>query len=180
MKEIINYKLRAFLKQPESLIHEYSTLLSVLKPKPTKFQIFHMKYIEVEDIKALWRKAVTDESKMIEIIGKVNELTLTEVYELKIIDFFALVNSVKVQLLEIITAENTAFEGLENVKFEAVEGGRRLQKYGHLNVLDELSNNDITKHDVILEMPFSKVFAVRKRRHELALIERDMNKLKMK
>lgn len=156
--EITNYKLSEFLKQDRELIEEYVTALSYLKPITTKRKVFHMKFKHVEFIKRNLYE--NNDNNLIKIMKKVQKCTDKEILDLKILEFFGLLNSIKEQIEQITHAEQVSIVPVVNVKWEIVEGSKRLQKFGVLNVLDRLTNKQPHLYKKYENMKYSLIFAL--------------------
>ncbi|WP_431137468.1 hypothetical protein [Psychroserpens mesophilus] len=181
MEEIKNYKLKDFLKQPTELILEYVEILRLLKPIETKYDIYNLKLKEVEFIKE--NLNLTNDETIIEIISMVqgyedyvtpkwltkilpskvvqylNAKKKRKVLNLRITEFFGLLNNVKNQLEQISKAEASSLTSEHtNIKWEQVNGSERLQKFGIYNTLDALADGDILKYDAIMNLEYSEVF----------------------
>lgn len=179
--EIKNYKLKDFLKQPTELIFDYINVLKHLKPIDTNNEVWYLSLKEVEFIKE--NVGITNDESIIEIIGIVqgyediklpkwlkmilpkriesyiNNSKKRKVLNLRIIEFFGLLNSVKEQLEQINNAElSSLVSSNPNMKWELVNGSDRLKRFGIYNALENLSDGDILKWDKIRELQYSEVF----------------------
>jgi hypothetical protein len=179
--EITNYKVKDFLIQPEEVIIQYVEVLKNLKPIDTNNNVFHLTLSEVEFIKEniggdsdeglLEIIAVIQGYKEIElpnwlkiilpnkVIQYIKETRLRKVLNLKITEFFGLINSVKNQLEVIRKAESSSLVSEHtNVKWETVNGSERLQQFGIYNTLENLAGGDILKYKEIMKLSYSEVF----------------------
>jgi len=157
MEKIINYKLENFLKQDRTLIEDYVAILSNSLPIPTKRQLWFMKLKHVEFIKQNINS--TNDDSIIQILKLTEGIKKNEVKEMTITKFFGKINSVKEQLETINRAEQQLESDHINPKWEAVEGSKRMAKFGILNILDNLSDGDILKWKKVKNLQFSDVFA---------------------
>ena len=157
METINNYKLKEFLKQDYQTQIEYYHILKNLEPIPTKNEIFYMSLKDVEEIKQLINS--DDDADLIHIITKVQGVEESEVLDMKIVEVFGLINSIQEQIQRIYKAELSSLSSDNtNIKWEAVNGSERIQKFGIYNTLNTLSNGDILKWNAILELPYADVF----------------------
>ena len=156
-KEIENFKLKTFLVQKPELIKQYVLALQYLTPLETERPVFEMKLKHVEFIKqSLFSN---EDSALIEIISKVQKIKVKDVLNMRIIKFFRLVASVKIQLTQIVNAESNALaSGEDNYKWIAVDGDAKMSKFGIYNTLEKLANGDILKYKAILNLKYSDVF----------------------
>ena len=155
--DIINFKLKDFLKQDINTITDYFFILNQLEPIPTKKEVYYLKLKEVEHIKTNINSGL--DKDIVDIISLVQDVKKEDILDLDIIQVFGLINSVKEQVLNINKAETNALSNnIPNVKFEQVEGSKRLQKFGIYNTLNQLSDGNILKWDAILELPYDMVF----------------------
>jgi len=179
MKEIINFKLKEFLNQDPELIQEYIVALQYLKPIKTVKEVFHLKLKHVEHIKQSLYSNEDDE--LIKIVARVQGLKLKEVFEIKIIEFFRIIASVKVQIDTIRKAEENRLSPAEiNFKWEAVEGDEKMSKFGIYNTLESLSGGDILKYKKIMNLPYSEVFTALLMKKTASDLQRKMDRIKTK
>lgn len=157
MESITNFKLKEFFKQDYELQQEYIQVLKLLKPVETKLEVFHLKLKDVEFIKQ--NLTSDNDDDIIEIISKVQDIKLEDVYELGIVEIFGLIASVKEQLEQIIKAEQSSLVSENtNIKWEAVNGSERIAKFGIYNTLNTLSQGDILKWEAIMNLEYADVF----------------------
>lgn len=157
MTDIINYKLKTFLRKDTELIQNYITLLSHLVPVPVKKEVFYMKLKKVQDIKEL----VADGTLMslIKVVQMTDKVSDEDILEMKILDFFPRVNDVIRQLKEIRHAEEVSLQSKHSsFKWEAVNGSERMSKFGIYNTLDNLAKGKIWKYKKILNLSYADVF----------------------
>lgn len=177
MQEIKNYKIKNFLRQSPELIAEYVQILGFINPIQTNKEVYHLSLRKVEFIKENLNNSTDDslleimamvqgyeDKKIIKKLPKfiVNLFQLSaksKVLNLRIVDFFGLLNSVKEQISDINNAESSALVSTHtNIKWEQVGGSDRLQKFGIYNSLYSLSDGDILKWEQIMELPYSEIF----------------------
>lgn len=176
--EIINYKLINFLNLPIEQIEKYIVALKYLKPRETKNQIYRMKLKDVEMIKQLLN--ISNIRDLITIISKVQDIKEKKVLDLKIIEFFRLVNSVGKQIKRILQAEENAFTPNEiDVKVEMVRSSERMAKFGIFNTLDVLTHKQPHLNDVYRNMRYDEIFTTLVMWKEEMDIQNEMNKLKI-
>ena len=179
MKEIINFKLKEFLNQEPELIQEYIVALQYIKPAKTVKEVFHMKLKHVEHIKQ--NLYSNEDSEMIKIVARVQGLTVKEVFELKIVEFFGVIASVKNQIDTIAKAENNQLSPSEiDFKWLAVEGDEKMSRFGIYNTLESLSGGDILKYKKIMQLPYSEIFTTLLMKKTAFDLQRQQDKLKTK
>jgi len=177
--EITNYKLKEFLKQEPDLIQNYVVALRYLKPRETKREIFNMKLKHVEMIKQTIDSG--NDADLIAIVAKVQKCNEEEVLEMKIIDFFGIVGSIRKQMKVIVTAEeNGLTPSHTDFKWEAVNGSERMSKFGIYNTLESLSGGDALKYKAYMNMSYSEVFTILLMRKTASDLQREMNQIKTK
>lgn len=177
MKEIINFKLKDFLLQDAELVREYLLALQYLKPAKTKKEVFHLKLKHVEHIKK--NLYSNEDSELIKIVARVQGLKVKEVFELKIVEFFRIVASVKQQLDTIAKAEDNRLSPSSiNLKWEAVNGDEKMSKFGIYNTLESLSGGDILKYKRIMNLPYSEVFTALLMKKTAQDLQREMEAIK--
>lgn len=175
---INNYTLREFSQEPDETKERYNNILHYLKPVETVNKIFYLSLEQVENIKDALRTGKED--KILESVKVVQGFKKDkEVYNMTIIDLFGVINSIKQQVEKILKLEEQSLTPkYPNVKWNLVKGSEKMAKFGIINTLDDLSNNDITKYDAILAMPYNRVFGVLYKRTVKADIDIEMSKIK--
>lgn len=176
--DIINYKLKSFLKKSRKLIEEYVLVLKYVRPKETNNEIIHMKLKDVEFFK---KNIYSNSDKaLIKIISMVQNIPEKKVFDYKIVDFFGYVNSVKSQLEVISRAEENSLTSEPNVKWELVNGAEEMAKFGIYNTLENLSNGNALEYEKYEEMKYSKIFVILHMRNTMNALQRQMEKIKLK
>ena len=175
---IENFKLKNFLKQKKELIEKYVVALQFINPIQTKKEVFHLKLKHVEFIKKnIYSKS--DEG-LIKVIKIVEGIKKAEVYELPIIKFFGLVASVKKQIEVIAHAEEVSLSSSEiNFKWLAVDGDKKMSKFGIYNTLEALSNGDVLKYKKIMNLEYSEIFTVLYMRKTSSELSKQMDGIKL-
>jgi hypothetical protein len=177
MDEIINYKLKDFLRQPEELVEQYNKLLKNLEPIPTANRIVDLKLKEVEFIK----QNINNQDELPTIFSYVEGVDEKGLMNMKILTFYGLYNSILKQLEAVLASENTHLVSIHSdYKWEAVEGSKRLSKLGILPMVDNLAGGDILKYEDILELPYMTVFKKLMLDILKSDIQKDMEKIKTK
>ena len=155
--EIVNYKLKDFIRMKIELIEEYASALTFIEPIETKKELFYMPLRFVDFVKT--HLASDNIEDILEIIGQLTDRTHEEVLEIRVVEFYRTLKGIKKQLEEIIKLEKDRLSGnAVDFRWEAVNGSERLAPFGIFNTLDNLSGGDITKWDEIHDMPYDKVF----------------------
>lgn len=179
MKEIFNFKLKEFLKQDPELIREYILALQYLKPVKSKREVFHLKLKHVEFIKQ--NLYSNEDSELIKIVGIVQKVKIKEVLEMKIVEFFGIVASVKEQLNRIAKAEDNTLSPTEiNFKWEAVDGDAKMSKFGIYNTLNSLNGGTILNNKKIMNLPYSEIFTELLRMKTSSELQKEMDAIKTK
>lgn len=177
--QIENFTLLEFLQKPPELIQEYVTALNYIKPLPTRKEIFHMKLKHVEFIKK--NIYSDDDGALVDVIAKVQKIEKEEVFNMKIVEFFGILNSIKAQMTKIQLAEQNSLTPTEiNLKWEMVEGSERMAKFGLYNTLESLSGGDALKYKKYMQMNYSEIFTILFMRKTASDIAAEMDKIKTK
>ncbi|MFI8379621.1 hypothetical protein [Leeuwenhoekiella sp. NPDC079379] len=173
MDSIKNYSLQEFLKQSPKVIEDYLNVLKHLEEGKLKTQLADLTLREVE----LLKKSIDDEDEIINVVSIVEKLSEEQVLKLKILEFFPLVKAIRSQLEKLIAREeNNLTPKFPDEKFELVEGGKRLQRFGIWNVVNSLAGGDILKFDAILNLKYDKVFTKLLLDKELNDIQHEISK----
>lgn len=177
--EITNYKLKDFLIQPRELIQEYITILGYAKKIETKKEVFQMKLKHVEMIKE--NLYSNNDADLIKVIAKVQSTEIKDVLEMPILEFFGILNSVKEQIETIARAEERGLQSNHvNVKWETVQGSKRLAKYGIYNTLKKLAGTKIWEYKKLMNCKYSEVFTLLMLLKDENDIQLDMDQIKSK
>lgn len=174
---IENFKIKDFLRQPPKLISEYMVAFQYLKPIQTKKEVFHLKLKHVEFIKE--NIYSSEDNAVLKVIARVQAIELKEVFEMKILTFFGLFQSVKEQLTAIATAEEYRLtpNGVD-MNWETVGGAERMSIFGIYNTLEHLADGDILKYKRIMNLQYSEVFTVLCLKKTAAELQKEMNAIK--
>lgn len=174
---IDNFKLKDFLLQPKELIQQYIVILTYKPPIPTRQEVFHMKLKHVEMIKTNIYN--NDDADVIKVVAKVQKMKVGEVLNMRIVEFFGLLNSIKKQVERIALAEENKLSATHtNIKWETVNGSKRMAKYGIYNTLDDLTGERIWLNETIMNLPYSEVFTTLCKRKDRADLQREMDAIK--
>tara|TARA_R110000772_G_scaffold143585_1_gene253158 strand:- start:500 stop:916 length:417 start_codon:yes stop_codon:yes gene_type:complete len=116
-----------------------------------------MKFKHVELIKENLQSGEVED--IVEIISKVQKIGKDDIYNMDILTFYGLLNSVKEQIKTINDAEITALTSNQtNFRWEAVGGSEKMKQFGTYTTLDMISNGDITKWDTIMNIDYADIF----------------------
>jgi hypothetical protein len=98
-----------------------------------------------------------------------------------IIHFFGIINSIKEQLMTIVSAEENGLTPSDvNMKWEQVGGSERMEKFGIINTLDKLTGKKPHLHKIYLNMKYSEIFTILLKWKTEAEIQKEMNQIKTK
>ena len=176
---IENFKLIEYLNQTPEVIEKYLIALRYVKPVETKREIFHMKLKHVELIKDTINSG--NDNDLVKIVSKVQKCTKEKVVDLPIIKFFGILNSIKEQLKVIIKAEeNSLTPNGVDMKYEIVEGAKRMSRFGIYNTLESLSGGDALKYKAYMNTSYSEIFTILLMRKTASDIQREMETIKTK
>lgn len=176
MDSIENFKLSKFLEQSAELVTEYIDYLVWITPEPTEHEIFYLTLREVQELKDLMQAGTIDDIiKCVEIAeGK----TFEDLRSMRILQFFAKVNSIKEQMKAILNAEQTLTSKHLNIKWETVGGAEKMAKYGIYNTLDILAGGDFLKWEQVLDKIFADVFVKLSKEATMNDLNKDMELIK--
>lgn len=175
--EIINYKLRDFLVQDITLIEEYANILRLVEPIPTVNKLQDLKLREVEFIK----KNIGNQQAIPRIFNYMEGINEDKVMDMTITTFYGLMNSIVKQLENLLGMEEQHLTANHSdMKWEAVDGSKRLSVLGILPMVDNLAGGDILKYEQILDLPYLTVFNRLRMDVIKADIQHDISKLKIK
>lgn len=175
MDSIKNYKLKDFMLLDAETASEYINILKHLEPIQTKNRLINLNLGEVEFIK----RSINDDAEIPEIYQLLEGVKEVELMEMDIVRFYSLLNDIIQQIEGVLKAEEEHLTPTHtNVKWEAVEGSKRLSVMGVLPLVDNLANGDILKYDEIMKIPYQTVFNKLKLDTINSDLEYEMNKIK--
>lgn len=166
------------MRQDKELVNKYIVALKYVKAIKTENKLMHLTLDQVEGIKQNLYSG--DNEQLIRIVSWVQGVDIKEVYKIKIVYFYGIVNSVKEQLEMIFKAESQLSPSDTNIKWEMVEGSRKMAKFGIINTLEKLNGGDILKDEQILNLKYSKVFGTLLKRSTQSDLDSQMSKIKIK
>lgn len=176
MEEIKNYRLREFLEQPAELQANYERILSKIQPLDVKRTLWDLKLKHIEELK---QSGLEDGEVLLKIIGKMNRLKVSEVLEMRIITYFRALLSLKEQFEQILKAEKALIPKHTNLKWEMVDGPKRMAKYGIYNTVIPLSKQLNKSFKGVLNMSFSEVYTVLMYNKDNSDLQHEMNNIKL-
>lgn len=158
--EIVNYKLKDFLKQNSLVIDSYSKLLyKYIKPAPIKEEIQNMTFEFVYDLKrAILNK---NDSDLFVCISKIQGVKVSRIYNTKIVTLFGWINEV-IKQIELINKieEHMCISTIINKKWEQVNGNDRMGVFMIYNMLDMLADGDATKYDYFKQLIYCEAIII--------------------
>ena len=175
---IENFTLSEFLQKEPKLIKEYVIALQYLKPIETRKDVFNMKLKHVEFIKK--NLYSNSDEALIEIVKRVQKIKKADILNMKIIEFFSIIASVKKQLKIIRDAEASSLTPSEmNFKWIAVDGDAKMSKFGIYNTLESLSGGNALQYKKYMNMVFSEIFTILYMRKTALELQSQMDKIKL-
>lgn len=156
MDELINYKLKDFLKQPEELIESYMLYLKALEPTDSKKSL--LESAKLKHIDALKTSQFQDFEYLVKIIARLQSARKKDILNMKILEFYPLLLSLQIQFENILKMEQSLVPEHVDEKWEMIEGSKFLQPFGIYNTLQNLSGGDILKWKKIYNLPYLEVF----------------------
>lgn len=133
------------------------SLLKFLKPVDTKRRLFDLKLRDVQDTKDSLSEGTFEE--LIKCVSIVEDIDTDAVLKMRIVDFWGRIMSIKKQIEDINHMERVSLTSEHaNYKWEAVNGGERMSRFGIYNTLDTLSGGDILKYEAVYDLPYADVF----------------------
>lgn len=175
MVEIENYSIKEFLSQPYEVMEEYARLLKHLDPIKTKHELKSLTFDNVETIK----KTIENQDALPEIFQLMDGLEKEQFENLTVTEFYAKMNYIINQLEHLYKMEEHHLTSQHSdFKWEAVEGSKRLAKFGVLPLVDNLAGGDILKYNAILDLPYMTVFNKLRMDVTVKDIQKDMEKIK--
>ena len=173
MEHINNIKVKEFGSLSYDEAMDIVTLMMYVKPLETPTPIFNMRFRDVQDLKDLMVSGTVAD------IVRCVEICCGSIEDMRILEFFRYLNSIKDQLESIAHAEEVSLSSdRPNFKWEAVNGSERMKRFGVYNTLDSLAGGDILKWDAVLDLEYADVFTKLYMEKTKADIESEMNQLK--
>lgn len=174
MDKLINYKVKDFFKlEDEELVGDYLAILEVLNPlneiPNTKYHFYNkeaktvqikgvndLSYGEVTTIRELLNEGSIE--SIIEIVKMISGLTEKQILKFTIFQFWGIISFIRSEIERIsIIEENELADESFDINVEAVNAKQRMAKFGILNIIDALANNDVLKWQEIQDLPYMTV-----------------------
>ena len=174
---IENHKLKNFVRQNPEDVKKGLVAMQYLKPIDTKIKVSNLSLEDVEFIKM--NLYSSNDEDLLEIISKVEEISIAEVLNIRVLKFFGLVASVKAQVRNIYKAEQQLEPNEINLKWQLVNGGEKMAKFGIYNTLEYLTDGDRSKDEYWLKQKYQKVFAIMLQKKTAKDLSDAMNKIKL-
>lgn len=169
--QLQNHTLRRFIAQPPQVISKHLEVLSLLQPVPHFFKrkgfrkkrcgvahsITELSFGKVNKVKRLLQKNTL--AAIIQAIQQVYNISEKEVYTMKIVRFYGIVNFLSAEVAQIIAVEAERYT-IEPPEYSAALeacGSRALQKFSDLLLIDALSQNNILNYSAIEAIPYKVV-----------------------
>jgi len=197
MEVIKNYKIKDFINLKDyGLIESYLSILEALQPSKSinnpKFKWWnteskkcHIKSIrefsfgDVTNIRTMFTDGQLE--SVVECLSLVTGLTIKEVLEIQIIDFYGLLARIRTDLEQISMMEVNELTSDEfDIILESVNANQRMSRFGVLNAINSLANDDITKWKEIQDLPYMTVFTKLKMDNEKLKIQKEVSELQKK
>lgn len=175
--KIKDFTLSDFARQPEEIQSEYTRLLSFSEPLETSRSLWDLKLKHIDRLKT---SELQDFDVLVKTIAKMEGVSPAKVWDSRITVFFRQLNYLKEQLKEVVKAEDALIPGNINVKWEMVEGSKRMQKFGIYNTLLPLAKTLNTTIRGVNNMVYSEIFLILLRDKTLSDIQHEMNEIKIK
>jgi len=196
-KTFIDYQFKDFIKINDTeLIDTYLFILEHLNPldeivNPNykwwnkelyklKIQpIIELSFEQVTNIRNNFNEASIQ--GIIDSIAIITGLKNNNIERFKISVFYGIINSIKEQLEQITNIEiNELTDDEEDIDLLSVNASERMAKFGAINTIDSLANNDVLKWSEIEKLPYLTVFTKLKMDREKARINKEIMELQKK
>jgi len=197
MEKITNYKLSQFFAlQDIETVDSYMSILDLLRPinhiTNPKYHWFNKepKTLPIKPVMTLsfgevisLRKDFNNvtQQAIFEAIKLVTGLSQKSILNLRIIDFYSIISTIKQQLIDISNMEINELSPDENqesnVDSQMVRADERMARFGELNTINFITGKDITKWAEIQKLPYLTVFTWLIMNKEQSAIQKDIEKL---
>lgn len=176
---ITNYTFEEFLFVEQSTAANILPFLEWLEPiKEFEFdnQLIQLKELDsltfgqVSNIRDDLTLALPD--NLIEITTLVTGLEAEKAYQIPIIDFFGIINTVKAEEKVLAAMELNELSEEPDADWELAGGSEKMGRFGILNILDSLAGGDITKWETIENLPYMTVFSKLRMNKTMTQIQR--------
>lgn len=176
IKSIKDYVLEDFVKLGEAEQIELSRLLTYTKPIETKKDLFELKLKHVEELKD---EGETNFEIFVKTIARMEGVKPKNIWKMRITEFFGKINYLKEKLKQLIDAEKSLSPQHTDLKWEAVEGSKRMAKFGIYNVLIPLAKQLNTTIEGVFNMEYGEVFTVRYYNAAMSDLHKEMEGIKL-
>ena len=195
MEKITNYKFKDFCKLKDlEKVESYLNLLELLNPvyevtdprkwigKPKKIQLKNIKELTFGEVTTIKNNLANPSiESMIQMIMLVTGLEEKDCYNLTILDFYGTLAAITAQIIELANMEANELQNDDfDINLEAINANERMARFGVLNIINSLASDDVTKWQIIEDMPYMVVFTKLRMDKEKLAIQRELNELQRK
>lgn len=175
MEKITTYKIKDFFRlKDEKIVSDYLAILECLNPlkqiRNPNYRWYKMnsKLLQVKAVRMLTFGKVTEirnnfnQPSIESIIGAikiVTELKDKDIMSFTILQFYGIISYMKSELMDITNMEaNELNDDSFDINVEAVNAKQRMGRFGVLNIINALANEDILQWEAIEKLPYMTVF----------------------
>lgn len=176
---ITNYSFEEFLILEENereFLVGYLELLEPIQAFDFDDQLIFLKELsslsfgEVNNVRD-YLNYPTPES-LAEIVNLITGLSMEQAFQIPIIEFYSIINTVNAEANVLATMESNELSGDIDADWIMADGSQKMSKFGVLNTIDALANGDITKWELIENLPYWTVITKLRMNKEMAGIQK--------
>ncbi len=197
MEKITNYKIKDFFKiNDDELISAYMEFLNYLNPLKEvtnpkrnwykkgreKLQIKAVRMLSFGDVTNIRNNFNSPtENSIIDSVSILTGLSYKEVMNFTILEFYGIISYIRAELIELSAIEeNELADDHFDKNIEAVNANKRMAKFGVLNTINAIADNDVLKWKEIEKLPYLTVLAKLMMDNEKNKIQREIAELQKK
>lgn len=175
MEKITAYKIKDFFRlKDEKIVSDYLAILDCLNPlkeiKNPNYKWYKMnsKVLQIKAVRMLSFGEVTDVrnnfnqpsiESIIDSIKIVTQLKDKDIMNFTITQFYGIISYMKSELMDITNMEaNELNDDSFDINIEAVNAKQRMGRFGVLNIINALANENILQWEAIEKLPYMTVF----------------------
>lgn len=158
-----DFTILSFLTERQAIDYEYyAAILKAMYPKnylngKEMPAFLEQPFKNIISIENLFKAVPKQPTNVIDIVSICFQIPTEEIEPVGIKDFYPALNFVVEQHKKLIERENRILHHEPEVE-ELEAGIESLQKFGRMATVDTLAGGDLLKHNLIIEMPYSRVF----------------------
>mgnify|MGYP000913178014 len=158
-----DYTILSFLTERQAIDYEYyAAIIKAMYPKnylngKEMPAFLEQPFKHIISIENLFKSITKRPENIIDIVSICFQIPTEEIEPIGIVEFYPVLNFIVSEHQKLIERENRILHHEPEVE-ELEAGIESLHKFGRMATVDTLAGGDLLKHNLIIEMPYSRVF----------------------